>query len=44
DAVTKEFRFHGDRSTIKQRSSQAALDLLRRWLLTRAQDSVFREA
>ncbi len=38
DAVTKEFRFHGDRSTIKQRSSQAALDLLRRWLMTRAQD------
>ncbi len=44
NAVTKEFRFHGDRSTIKQRSSQAALDLLRRWLLTRAQDSVSREA
>jgi nicotinamide-nucleotide amidase len=37
DAVTKEFRFHGDRSTIKQRSSQAALDLLRRWLLARGQ-------
>jgi nicotinamide-nucleotide amidase len=33
DTVTKEFRFHGDRSTIKQRSSQAALDLLRRWLV-----------
>jgi len=32
DAITKEFRFHGDRSMIKQRSSQAALDLLRRWL------------
>jgi nicotinamide-nucleotide amidase len=31
--ITKEFRFHGDRSVIKQRSSQAALDLLRRWLL-----------
>ena len=30
--VTREFRFHGDRSMIKQRSSQAALDLLRRWL------------
>jgi nicotinamide-nucleotide amidase len=30
---TKEFRFHGDRATIKTRSSQAALDLLRRWLL-----------
>ncbi|MDH4237830.1 MAG: competence/damage-inducible protein A [Nitrospira sp.] len=44
DVVTKEFRFHGDRSTIKQRSSQAALDLLRRWLLRRAQESVSREA
>jgi nicotinamide-nucleotide amidase len=31
-AVTREFRFHGDRSMIKQRSTQAALDLLRRWL------------
>ena len=31
--MTKEFRFHGgDRNVIKQRSSQAALDLLRRWL------------
>ena len=34
DAQTKQFRFHGgDRSVIKQRSSQAALDLLRRWLI-----------
>ncbi len=34
DAMTKEFRFHGgDRTVIKQRSSQAALDLLRRWLI-----------
>ena len=32
-AITKECRFHGDRQVIKQRSSQAALDLLRRWLL-----------
>jgi nicotinamide-nucleotide amidase len=31
--VTREFRFHGDRNVIKQRSSQAALDVLRRWLL-----------
>lgn len=31
--ITKEFRFHGDRTVVKQRSSQAALDLLRRWLL-----------
>ncbi len=35
EAITKEFRFHGDRSVIKQRSSQAALDLLRRWLTRR---------
>jgi nicotinamide-nucleotide amidase len=34
--ITKEFRFHGDRNVIKQRSSQAALDLLRRWLLDKA--------
>jgi nicotinamide-nucleotide amidase len=31
--VTQEFRFHGDRNVIKHRSSQAALDLLRRRLL-----------
>jgi len=31
--ITREFRFHGDRNVIKQRSSQAALDVLRRWLL-----------
>jgi len=37
-ALTKEFRFHGDRSMIKQRSSQAALDLLRRWLLASAEN------
>lgn len=35
DSITREFRFHGDRHVIKQRSSQAALDLLRRWLLNR---------
>lgn len=35
EPVTKEFRFHGDRSMVKQRSSQAALDLLRRWLINR---------
>jgi nicotinamide-nucleotide amidase len=34
--ITQEFRFHGDRNIIKQRSSQAALDLLRRWLLDKA--------
>ena len=34
---TQEFHFHGDRSTIKLRSSQAALDLLRRWLNTTRQ-------
>ena len=32
---TKECRFHGDRSVIKQRAAQAALDLLRRWLIER---------
>jgi nicotinamide-nucleotide amidase len=32
-SIVKEHRFHGDRSVIKLRSSQAALDLLRRWLL-----------
>ena len=32
---TKEFRFHGDRSVIKLRSSQAALNLLRLWLIDR---------
>ncbi|MGA6828385.1 competence/damage-inducible protein A [Nitrospira sp. NS4] len=35
DVITREFRFHGDRQVIKQRSSQAALDLLRRWVLDR---------
>ncbi len=34
-ALTTEFRFHGDRSVIKQRSSQAALNLLRLWLIDR---------
>jgi nicotinamide-nucleotide amidase len=34
--IAREFRFHGDRNVIKQRSSQAALDLLRRWLLDKA--------
>lgn len=29
---TKAFRFHGERKAIKLRSSQAALDVLRRWL------------
>ena len=31
--VTREFRFHGDRQTIKLRASQAALNLLREWLV-----------
>ncbi len=34
-AITKEYRFNGDRSVVKQRSSQAALDLLRRWAVRR---------
>ena len=33
ETLTREHRFHGDRSVIKLRSSQAALDFLRRWLL-----------
>jgi nicotinamide-nucleotide amidase len=35
DVMTKEFRFHGDRSVIRQRAAQATLDMLRRWLLSR---------
>lgn len=35
DAMTQEFRFHGDRSVIRQRAAQAALDMLRRWLISR---------
>jgi nicotinamide-nucleotide amidase len=34
--IAREFRFHGDRNVIKQRSSQAALDVLRRWLIDKA--------
>jgi nicotinamide-nucleotide amidase len=34
-SITKEYRFSGDRSVVKQRASQAALDVLRRWLLER---------
>jgi nicotinamide-nucleotide amidase len=30
--ITREYRFHGPRDAIKLRASQAALDLLRRWL------------
>jgi nicotinamide-nucleotide amidase len=30
--ITEEFRFHGDRQTIKMRASQAALNMLRLWL------------
>ncbi|MCP9455574.1 MAG: competence/damage-inducible protein A [Nitrospira sp.] len=37
EVVTQEFRFHGDRVAIQQRSSQAALDLLRRWLIKKNQ-------
>jgi nicotinamide-nucleotide amidase len=35
NTVIKEFQFHGDRFVIKQRAAQAALDLLRRWLIGR---------
>jgi nicotinamide-nucleotide amidase len=30
--IIEEFRFHGDRQTIKMRASQAALNMLRLWL------------
>jgi len=30
--LTREFRFHGSRETIKMRASQAALNLVRQWL------------
>lgn len=32
ESYAKEFRFHGERETITLRSSQGALDVLRRWL------------
>lgn len=35
-SLAREHRFHGDRSVIKLRASQAALDLLRRWAVSRA--------
>jgi nicotinamide mononucleotide (NMN) deamidase PncC len=31
-SLTSEFRFHGDRHTIKMRASQAALNMVRLWL------------
>lgn len=37
DVMAKEFRFHGDRSVIRQRAAQAALDMLRRWLIARGE-------
>ena len=33
ERVTREFRFHGDRQAIKLRASQAALEMLRQWLV-----------
>jgi nicotinamide-nucleotide amidase len=35
----QQFRFHGNRHTIKLRASQAALNLLRQWLLVRSSTS-----
>ena len=32
ESYTKKFQFHGEREAIKLRSSQGALDVLRRWL------------
>ena len=40
DRPTKEFQFHGDRSVIRQRAAQAALDLLRRWLIARGESMI----
>lgn len=40
ESRTKEFRFHGERETIKLRSSQAALDVLRRRLCHASPDKV----
>ena len=37
EVITKECRFHGDRSVIRQRAAQAALDVLRRWLIARGE-------
>jgi nicotinamide-nucleotide amidase len=37
DVMSKEYRFHGDRSVIRQRAAQAALDVLRRWLIARGE-------
>lgn len=37
EIMAKEFRFHGDRSVIRQRAAQAALDMLRRWLIARGE-------
>ena len=34
-SLIREFRFHGDRHSIKLRASQAALELLRQWLVRR---------
>ncbi|MGH7168256.1 MAG: competence/damage-inducible protein A, partial [Nitrospiraceae bacterium] len=33
-STTRMFRFHGDRQAIKLRASQAALEMLRQWLVT----------
>jgi len=33
-STTREFRFHGDRQAIKLRASQAALEILRQWMVT----------
>lgn len=37
-SLTREFRFHGDRQAIKLRASQAALDMLRQWLVATGSD------
>ena len=40
DTLTEEFRFHGDRHSIKMRASQAALNMVRLWLKDMAIDRV----
>ena len=39
DTLTEEFRFHGDRHTVKMRASQAALNMVRLWLKDMAIDT-----
>ena len=40
ESYCKSFRFYNDRSQNKERSAQAALDLLRRWLMNLMKETV----